>query len=76
MYLYIHLNVQIYLKIKCILVYMPLQMTYLNFHIVDIFSVAQCNPGIVSIVSTVVDVYFDKELLLVVFYEKTIIIQK
>lgn len=52
---------------------MPLQLTYLNFHIVDIFRVAQCNPGIISIVSTVVDVDVDIKLLLVAFYEKTII---
>lgn len=63
-------------KNKVFLVYMALQMTYLNFHIVDIFCVAQCNPGIISIVSSVVDVYLDIKLLLVVFYEKTIIIQK
>jgi len=54
----------------------PLQLTYLNFHIVDIFRVAQCNPGIISIVSTVADVDVDIKLLLVAFYEKTINIQK
>lgn len=55
---------------------MPLQLTYLNFHIVDIFRVAQCNPGIISIVPTVVDVDVDIKLLLVAFYEKTLNIQK
>lgn len=46
-------------------------MTDLDFDVVDVFRGAECDPGVVRVISTVLDVNADMELLLNGLNEKS-----